>query len=118
MVEQLREFVAKLRSEHIDLEAALVLAQEAQAAAETARDHLAEDLGTLKARLDYDFTSAGLLTPEAVSFADALINVLSKRDEEVKAFVENLKARGSIEKVDVEIQTEAEEVEPAPVRRF
>lgn len=85
MVDELHDYMAKLRSDHIDMEAAVVMAQERQAAAETARDHLLEDLGTLQANLtssnfdDLSSSLAALLTPEAVSLAKALLHLPSKR---------------------------------------
>ncbi|KAM3184624.1 hypothetical protein ACTXT7_007994 [Hymenolepis weldensis] len=98
VVEELRDYVAKLRSDHIDMEAAVVMAQESQAAAETARDHLLEDLGTLQATLtpsnfdDLSSSLVALLTPEAVSLANALLHLPSNRtlvDEKTVVNAEN-----------------------------
>ncbi|VDL19552.1 unnamed protein product [Hymenolepis diminuta] len=105
VVEELRDYVAKLRSDRIDMEAAVVMALESQAAAETARDHLLEDLGTLQANLtssnfdDLSSSLAALLTPEAVSLANALLHLPSKRTLEDEKTVVN---------ADDSTQTEAE----------
>ncbi|VDO03998.1 unnamed protein product [Rodentolepis nana] len=124
VVEELRDYVAKLRLDHIDMEAAVVMAQESQAAAETARDHILEDLGTLQANLassfdDFSSSLSALLVPEVVSLANALLNLLSQNkladektvsgaeyatqtDTETAAPVDN--------QIEVSVQTDLQEV--------
>nr|CDS28594.2 Protein CHMP7 [Hymenolepis microstoma] len=125
VVEELRDYVAKLRLDHIDMEAAVVMAQESQAAAETARDHLLEDLGTLQANLasspdDFSSSLSALLVPEVVSLANAFLNLFSQKrlaDEKTAVSIEHVTqtdaeaaASASVEnQIEVSVQTDLQE---------
>lgn len=106
------------------METALVMAQEAQAAADVAHHHLIDDLGILEGRLGFEVTAAGLLTPEAIAFAEALIATLARRDAEVDKLAEQLRALSDVERKEVGLQTVVETVSvwilayPLPICRF
>ena len=90
------------------METALVMAQEARAAADLARDNLIDDLATLEGRLSYEVTSIGLITPEAIGFADALMATLAKRDAEAQELIHKLNSVTSElnKKANVEVSNE------------
>ncbi|CDS43439.1 rab6 interacting protein 2 [Echinococcus multilocularis] len=103
-VSRLRDLLAQMQTKHDTMETALVMAQEAQAAADMAHRHLTDDLGTLQGRLAFEVTAAGLLTPEAIAFAEALAAALSRRNAEV----EQLRAFRDVERKEVGLQASVE----------
>ncbi|KAL5965907.1 Keratin type I cytoskeletal 12 [Taenia solium] len=103
-VSRLRDLLAQMQSKHDTMETALVMAEEAQAAADVARHHLIDDLGTLEGRLGFEVTATGLLTPEAIAFAEALTATLARRDAEVDKLVEQLRALSDVEREEVGLQ--------------
>ncbi|EUB59530.1 Ras-related GTP-binding protein D [Echinococcus granulosus] len=107
-VSRLRDLLAQMQTKHDTMETALVMAQEAQAAADMARRHLTDDLGTLQGRLAFEVTAAGLLTPEAIAFAEALAAALSRRNAEVDQLVEQLRAFRDVERKEVGLQASVE----------
>ncbi len=89
------------------------MAQEGQSAAESALEQLVDDLATLEGRLQFDFSADGLVTSQAVSFAEAVIRVLNERELELQSAWERvsqmsaeLQAICGVMKTDVEVQTD------------
>ncbi|KAL5103966.1 hypothetical protein TcWFU_007573 [Taenia crassiceps] len=107
-VSRLRDLLAQTQSKYDTMETALVMAQEAQAAADVARHHLIDDLGTLEGRLGFEVTAAGLLTPEAIAFAEALTVTFARRDAEVDKLAEQLRALTNVTRKEVGLQAGVE----------
>uniref|UniRef100_A0A5K3F437 GRIP domain-containing protein n=1 Tax=Mesocestoides corti TaxID=53468 RepID=A0A5K3F437_MESCO len=109
---RLKEVISRLHADQDAKETAVASVYEAKTAAETAHRQLTDDLATLEARLQFDFSSAGLITPEAVRFAESLAKMLTDREDDVQVAWERvnkltleLQAICSIEKVDKDVQT-------------
>ncbi|VDD82194.1 unnamed protein product [Mesocestoides corti] len=81
----LKEVISKLSVDLDSRDTAVVMAHEAKAAAETALQQLTDDLATIEARLQFDFSSACLITPEATSLAEGVAKILKAREQEVQS---------------------------------
>uniref|UniRef100_A0A5K3G7D1 Rab_eff_C domain-containing protein n=2 Tax=Mesocestoides corti TaxID=53468 RepID=A0A5K3G7D1_MESCO len=81
----LKEVISRLNIDLDSRDTAVVMAHEAKVAAETALQQLTDDLATLGARLQFEVSSACLLTSEASSLAESVASILKEREEKVQS---------------------------------